>query len=132
MLSSFLAGGEKDPDRIWAMKFAEYMLHREAHELGFLAAGPTMVSEGLKTLQSPFVAISAANKVSQFILTTANPLNWFPDDDDLIKSGRYEGHGHIYKRFMELPVTGIAQWNQLDKLIEDLDASSLFYTRDYR
>ena len=132
LLASFVAGGDKDPDRVWALKLAEYMLHRESHELGFLAAGPTMISEGLKTLQSPFVTISAANKFAQAILTTANPFNWFPDDDDLIKSGRYEGHGYIYKRLAELPIYGVAQWRQIDKLVEDLDASSLFYTRDYR
>jgi hypothetical protein len=91
-----------------------------------------MISEGLKTLQSPFVTISAANKIAQCILTTINPFNWFPDDDELIKSGRYEGHSHIYKRWADLPIIGIAQWKQIEKLTEDLDASSLFYTRDYR
>ena len=132
LLATLVARGDKDPDRIWAAKLAEYMLHRESHELGFLAAGPTMISEGLKTLQSPFVTISAANKIAQCILTTINPFNWFPDDDELIKSGRYEGHSHIYKRWADLPVIGIAQWKQIEKLTEDLDASSLFYTRDYR
>ena len=132
LLASAISSGVKDPDRIWALKFAEYMVNREAHELGFLAAGPTMISEGVKTIQSPVVAASAANKVAQFITTTSNPLNWFPDEDRLVKSGKYEGHGYIYKRFVELPLPFVQQWRQVEKFVDDLDTGTKFYSKDYK
>ena len=49
ILTALLGSGAKDPDRGWGAKFAEYMMHRELHELGFLTPSPLMVTEGLKT-----------------------------------------------------------------------------------
>jgi hypothetical protein len=127
-----LGGAAKDPDRVWAIKFAEYMANRELHELGFLTPSPLMLTEGYKTITSPFVAASAANKVAQALLTTMNPFNWFPDDDELIKSGRYEGHSYIYKRWAELPLPPMTQLRHIDKLLEDLDEGTKYYSRDYK
>ncbi len=127
-----LSGATKDPDRSWAAKFAEYMANRELHELGFLTPSPLMLTEGYKTVTSPFVAASAANKVAQAILTTSNPFNWFPDDNELIQSGRYEGHSYIYKRWMELPLPPMTQIRQIDKLLEDLDEGTKYYSKDYK
>lgn len=132
ILASAVGSKAKDPDRLWAVKFAEYMLHREAHELGFLAAGPTMISEGIKTISDPFVVASAASKVAQVLVTTSNPFNWFPEEDDLLKSGPYEGHSYLYKRWMELPLPGLTQWKQIDKFLDDTDNAGLFYRRGYR
>jgi hypothetical protein len=132
ILASVVGSKAKDPDRLWAAKFAEYMLHREAHELGFLAAGPTMISEGIKTVSDPFVVAAAASKVAQVLVTTSNPFNWFPDEDDLLKSGPYEGHSYLYKRWMELPLPGLTQWKQIDKFLDDTDNAGLFYRRGYR
>ena len=108
------------------------MANRELHELGFLTPGPFMLTEGYKTVTSPFVAASAANKLAQAVQVTVNPWNWFPDDDELIQSGRYEGHSHIYKRWAELPLPPFTQFKQIDKLIEDLDESTKYYSRDYK
>lgn len=132
LLATGLASGAKDPDKIWAMKLAEYLAYREAHELGFLAAGPTMLSEGLQTLNDPFVVASATSKVAQVILTTVNPLNWNMDEDHLIQTGKYKGHSYIYKRWMELPLPFLSQWDQIDKFAEDLDAAGLYYKRGYK
>lgn len=132
LLVGFMGSGIKDPDRSWFAKFAEYMLNREVHELGFLTPGPFMLTEGYKTVTSPFVAASAANKLSQAILTTMNPFNWFPDDDDLIKSGRYEGHSYIYKRWAELPLPPFTQIRQIEKFVDDLDTGTKFYAKDYK
>ena len=132
LLAGLIGKGDKDPDRVWAAKFAEYMLNREVHELGFLTPGNFMLTEGLKTVQSPFVAASAANKIAQCITTTMWPWNWFPDDDELIKSGKYEGHSHIYKRWAELPLPPFTQLRQMDKFFDELDTGTKFYSKDYK
>ena len=127
-----LGGAVKDPDRSWAAKFAEYMANRELHELGFLTPGPFMLTEGYKTITSPFVAASAADKVAQAMLTTLNPYNWFPDDDELIQSGRYQGHSYIYKRWAELPLPPMTQIKQIEKFVDDLDTGTKYYAKDYK
>lgn len=128
----FLGRGTKDPDRTWAAKFLEYMANRELHEVGFLTPGPLMLTEGYKTVTSPVVSLSAANKVAQAVLTTVNPFNWFPGEDDLIKSGRYEGHSYIYKRWMELPLPPMTQLRQMDKFFDELDTGTKYYSKDYK
>ena len=132
VLVSILGSGVKDPDRSWAAKMAEYMLHREVHELGFLTPGPMMFTEGYKTVTSPFVVASAANKVAQAMMTTMWPGNWFPNDDELIQSGRYKGHSHIYKRWAELPLPPMTQWRQVEKFVDDLDTGTKYYAKDYK
>ena len=132
ILVTCLGSGIKDPDRSWAAKFAEYMMHREVHELGFLTPGPMMLTEGYKTVTSPFVAASAANKLAQAMVTTINPRNWFPDDDELIQSGPYKGHSYLYKRWAELPLPPFTQLRQIDKFVDDLDTGTKFYSKDYR
>lgn len=132
ILCTCLGSGIKDPDRSWAMQFAEYMLHREVHELGFLTPGPMMLTEGYKTVTSPFVAASAANKLAQAMLTTINPANWFPDDDELIQSGVYKGHSYLYKRWAELPLPPFTQIRQIDKFVDDLDTGTKYYAKDYK
>lgn len=132
IITMSLASGTKDPDRSWAAKFAEYMANRELHELGFLTPSPLMLTEGYKTVTSPFVAASAANKLAQAILTTSNPVNWFPDDDELIQSGRYEGHSYIYKRWAELPLPPMTQVRQLEKFFDELDTGTKYYAKDYK
>ena len=129
---TLIGSGVKDPDRSWAAKFAEYMLHREVHELGFLTPGPMMLTEGYKTVTSPFVAASAANKLAQAMVTTINPANWFPDDSELIQSGRYQGHSYLYKRWAELPLPPFTQWRQIEKFMDDLDTGTKFYAKDYK
>lgn len=132
LLTWALGSGVKDPDRCWALKFAEYMLNREVHELGFLTPGPLMLTEGYKTVTSPMVMLSAGNSIAQAMLTTMWPGNWFPDEDELIQSGRYEGHSHLYKRWMELPVPPMTQWRQLEKFFDDLDTGTKYYSKDYK
>ena len=127
-----LSGGTKDPERSWAVKFAEYMANRELHELGFLTPSPLMLTEGYKTVTSPFVAASAANKLAQAILTTSNPANWFPDDDELIQSGRYQGHSYLYKRWAELPLPPMTQFRQFEKFFDELDTGTKYYAKDYK
>lgn len=132
LLLWMLGSGVKDPDRSWAAKFAEYMLNREVHELGFLTPGPLMFTEGYKTVTSPMVTLSAANSLAQAMVTTANPGNWFPDESELIQSGPYKGHSHIYKRWAQLPLPPMTQWRQVEKFLDDLDTGTKYYSRDYK
>ena len=132
LLLWMLGSGVKDPDRSWAAKFAEYMLNREVHELGFLTPGPLMFTEGYKTVTSPMVCLSAANSLAQALVTTANPGNWFPDESELIQSGPYKGHSHIYKRWAQLPLPPMTQVRQVEKFLDDLDTGTKYYSRDYK
>ena len=132
LLLWMLGSGVKDPDRSWAAKFAEYMLNREVHELGFLTPGPLMFTEGYKTITSPMVTLSAANSLAQAMVTTANPGNWFPDESELIQSGPYKGHSHIYKRWAQLPLPPMTQWRQIEKFLDDLDTGTKYYSKDYK
>ena len=132
LLVTMLGSGVKDPDRSWAAKFAEYMLNREVHELGFLTPGPLMLTEGYKTVTSPMVTLSAANSLAQAMLTSINPANWFPDDNELIQSGPYKGHSHLYKRWAQLPLPPMTQVRQIDKFLDDLDTGTKYYSRDYK
>jgi hypothetical protein len=91
-----------------------------------------MLTEGYKTVTSSFVAASAANKLAQAMVTTINPANWFPDDDELIKSGRYEGHSYLYKRWAELPLPPFTQLKQIEKFMDDLDTGTKYYAKDYK
>lgn len=130
LIVTMIGSGVKDPDRSWAAKFAEYMLNREVHELGFLTPGPLMLTEGYKTVTSPFVAASAANNLAQAMVTTINPANWM--SENIVQSGRYEGHSHIYKRWMEVPLPPFTQWRQLEKFFDELDTGTKYYSRDYK
>jgi hypothetical protein len=91
-----------------------------------------MATEGLKTIQSPAVVLSTTKLFAQAIVTTMWPGNWIPDEDNLVKSGKYEGHTYIYKRWAELPIPPFAQFRQINKFIDDLDVSRRYYARDYR
>jgi hypothetical protein len=66
------------------------------------------------------------------MLTTMWPGNWFPDDSELIQSGRYEGHSYIYKKWAELPLPPFTQLRQIDKFVDDLDTGTKFYAKDYK
>lgn len=132
VIINLVGSGVKDPDRGWAAQFTEYMLNRELHELGFLTPGHMMLTEGYKTVTSPMVMLSAANKCAQAMTVAMWPGNWFPNDDELIKSGQYKGHSHLYKRFMELPLPPFTQFRQIDKFIDDLDTGTKYYSRDYK
>jgi hypothetical protein len=132
LLVTCLGSGVKDPERSWAMKMAEYMANREVHELGFLTPGHMMLTEGYKTITSPMVCLSAANSIALAIQATMNPANWFEDEDELIQSGPYKGHSHLYKRWAQVPLPPMTQWRQINKFIEDLDTGTKYYSRDYK
>ena len=119
----------KDRDKSpWALKYAEYMMHREIHELGFLTPSPLMVSEGIKTIQSPAVILSGAASVAKLINTATRGDNWTNE----IESGNYEGHNNVYKAFMQCPFPGIAQYKQFTKMFDDIDNGTKYYMKDYK
>jgi len=132
VIMRLIGSGVNDPDRGWGAQFLEWLLNREVHELGFLTPGPMMLTEGIKTIQSPAAILSSTKSVAQAMLTTMWPGNWFPDDDELIQSGRYEGHSYIYKRWAELPLPPFTQFRQIEKFMDGLDDATKFYARDYK
>lgn len=128
VLLQFISGGDKDPDRCWAAKFAEYMLNREVHELGFLAPTPLMASEAIKTVQSPFVVASALGDMAKVINVALVPRNWV----DEVESGAYKGRTRVSAALLKAPIPPITYIKQINKIWEDLDAGTRFYAKDFR
>ena len=128
MLATFGTGGTKDPDRSWAAKFAEYMLHREIHELGFLTLSPTMVTEGIKTIQSPFVMASAVGDLAKIINVASVPSNWIEE----VQSGEYEGYNRVAAAVLKSPIPPITYWKQFHKMFDTIEQNTKFYSKDYR
>lgn len=128
MMVNFINWGGDDPDRIWALQFAEYMANRELHELGFLAPTPLMAQEIIKTVQSPFVAASAISDVNKVFVVAMNPNNWTEE----VESGRYKGYTRVGAAILKAPIPPITWYKQINKIYEDLDAGTRFYARDYK
>ena len=128
ILLQCLSSGAKDPDKCWAAKFAEYMLNREIHELGFLAPTPLMAQEAIKTIQSPFVVASALGDIAHIGVVAMNPNNWVEE----VQSGKYEGYTRVAAAVMKAPIPPITYYKQVNKIFEDLDAGTRFYARDFK
>ena len=128
VLLQCLSSGAKDPDKCWAAKFAEYMLNREVHELGFLAPTPLMAQEVIKTVQSPFAMASALGDVAHIGVVAMNPQNWVEE----VQSGSYKGHTRVTAAILKAPIPPITYYKQIHKIMDDLDAGTRFYAKDFR
>lgn len=128
LMLNFVNSGAKDPDRCWALKFAEYMLNREVHELGFLTPTPLMLSEGIKTVQSPFVVASALGDIAKIANVAMFRSNWVEE----VESGTYEGYTRLEAAILKAPIPPITFYKQINKIYEDLDAGTKFYAKDFR
>lgn len=128
LMLQFVNSGTKDPDRCWALKFAEYMLNREVHELGFLAPTPLMAQETIKTVQSPFVVASALGDIAHVAVVAMNPQNWIEE----VENGKYEGYTRMEAAVLKSPLPPITWYKQINKMFDDLDAGTRFYSRDFR
>ena len=127
-LVNFVNWGGDDPDRIWALQFAEYMANRELHELGFFVPSPTMVQEVVKTVQSPVVAASAIADINKVLVVSMIPKNWSEE----VESGAYKGHSRVTASVLKSPLPPVMWYKQINKIYEELDAGTRFYARDYR
>lgn len=123
----FGKGEGPDKDRIWILRFAEYMANREFHELGNLAPTPVMVQELLKTVQSPFAAASHAANLVRFTTSCLNPWDW----NDEIKSGDYKGMSTLHKNFLKSPLPLVAQYRNVDKFADSIEHQTLFYSKKF-
>ena len=127
ILSQMLLGGDKDPDRSWVKKFAEYMVQREVHELGNLTPSLTMGREILKTVQSPISAINSVQNVLNLVGSIIDPRDW----NNELQTGNYEGHSTLYKHLMKAPLPILPQFRQMDRFLNDIDDATLYYTRSF-
>lgn len=127
-LASFvLNGANKDPDKLWIMKFAEYMAQRELHELGNLTPSFTMGQELLKTAKSPANIISTISSTLNLAGSLVDPRDWTNE----LQSGAYEGHSTLFKNLMKAPIPIIPQINQGRRIIDGLEDATQFYIRSY-
>lgn len=125
-LANFCSFGKDDPDRIWALKLAEYMAQREKHELGNLTPSFTMGREILKTVKSPASILNTTQATMNLIESALWPWDWF----DEIQSGKYEGMSTLHKNLLKAPIPILAPFNQADRLIDNIEETTLFYARD--
>ena len=127
MLCGFGKGEGPDKDRIWILRFAEYMANREFHELGNLTPSPVMVQELLKTVQSPFAAASHAANLLRFGISCLNPADW----NDEIKTGPYKGMSTLHKNALKSPIPYVSQYRNIDKFVDKLEHQTLFYSKKF-
>ena len=127
-LANFVLNGrDKDPDRVWIMKYAEYMVQRELHELGNLTPSLTMGREILKTAQSPANIISTLQNTLNLMGSIVDPRDW----NNELQSGPYEGHSTLFKNIMKAPIPIIPQINQGRRIIDGIEDATQFYIRNY-
>ena len=88
-----------DKDRPWLVRMAEYQARRLYTELGAMIPGKSMISEGLKIINSPAAGINTIENILD-LTKLLNPWNYI----DELQSGRYEGHSTAYKSFFESPI----------------------------
>lgn len=122
-----LTGNDKDPDKLWVMKYAEYMAQRELHELGNLTPSFTMGREILKTAQSPANIISTLQSTLNLLGSIVDPRDWTNE----LQSGAYEGHSTLFKNIMKAPIPIIPQINQGRRIIDGIEDATQFYIRNY-
>ena len=126
-IATFCSFGKDDPDRGWGMKLAEYMAQRELHELGNLTPSFTMGNEILKTVKSPASILNTTQAALNFSASVLDPRDWF----DEIESGKYEGMSTLHKNFLKAPFPILAPFNQLDRVIDNIDETTRYYARNY-
>ena len=88
-----------DKDRPWLVRMLEYQSRRLYTELGAMIPGKSMISEGLKIINSPAAGVNTIENMLD-LTKLLNPRNYM----DELQSGRYEGHSTAYKSFFESPI----------------------------
>lgn len=126
-IANFVDFGKGDPNRSWALKMAEYMAQRELHELGNLTPSFTMGQEMLKTIKSPASILNTTQAALNLTASILDPIDWF----DEIESGKYEGMSTLHKNFLKAPFPILAPFNQLDRVIDNIDETTRYYARSY-
>ena len=126
-IANFCSFGKDDPDRVWALKFAEYMAQRELHELGNLTPSFTMGNEILKTVKSPASILNTTQAALNLTASILDPRDWF----DEIESGKYEGMSTLHKNFLKAPFPILAPFNQLDRVLDNIEETTRYYARSY-
>lgn len=100
-----LLDGDKDKERPWLARMAEYQARRLYTEIGVMIPGKSMVTEGLKILKSPAAGINTMEDALNLI-NLMNPLNYevVAGEEAIIQSGRFKGESKAYKIFFTSPI----------------------------
>ena len=114
-----------DRNRPWALKLAEYSSRRLEHELGTLAPSPIMLQEMLKTVKSPAASITQVQNLVNLFTSLMDPRDWSNE----IESGKYEGLSTLERNLLRSGLPVVSQYNQLQRLIYDIDNSINYYAR---
>lgn len=119
---------DDDKDRPWAMKFAEYTLRRLEHELGSISPVNTVfLAENLKTLKTPAASLSIIQNSINLVNSLITPDDWTNE----LQSGTYKGMSTLQKNILKAPLPGVSRYRQIDRFLNDLDTSTMFYMKSY-
>lgn len=100
-ISMIDAFGDDDDDDNYIMNLAEYQLRRLKTEIGALVPTHMILKEGFRILQSPTANLNTWTRITNLI-DLITPFGDNGSFNDVIESGRYEGHTKFYKSFMEI------------------------------
>ena len=114
MVLGLVAEGGDDDE--WTLQMALYIANRSITELGAFTPSPLMLSEGLRTIQSPSAAITPFKRVADLI----QPWEWRNE----IERGRYKG----WTKGEKLLFQSVPALNKL-KDVASPDEMMVFYNR---
>lgn len=120
-------GGDDDNDDSFFVKLLEYVTKRLKHELGGLVPSTTMLSELMKTVQSPIPALTTLRDTFNVINTGLS----ISGHDHEIQSGPYKGLTPFEKSLTKVPIQPVAFYHKIDKFLHQLDEEVRFYEKDY-
>jgi hypothetical protein len=123
-VGGMLFNGDDDNDDF---QYLEYIVKRARHELGNLVPSTVMISENLKTLQTPLPILSSVKDLFNLINTGISI------DGHILtyESGPYKGMTHFEKALVKAPIPIITWLNKVNKFANHLDEEIKFYERPY-
>lgn len=123
-LLAFGAGGDDD-DTAGDNVYIEYFVRRLHHEIGFFTPSFTMLSEIRKQIENPIPSFVALDNVINLLQSLVFPTDW----NKVITRGPYEGMTVLQKNFYRAPLPIISQYKQIDRFLNDMESSILFYRK---
>ena len=112
-----------DKNRPWAVKYAELIARKNAHDLASLTPSTVMIQEDIKTFSDPSALISTVKNLFDLTKIFTSPI--YAQEE--IQSGPYRGMTHAEKWLYNAPLPAINEYRRVDKLVDGLDFSVQYY-----
>lgn len=124
-LITFIDWGEDDEERSYFSYLLEHQMRRAYMELGAFIPTTSMLTEGLKILQSPSATINQFERAIDLIgLFNPNNYEFIAGKDALIQTGRFKGDSRAERIFWRSPL--IPMSNTMYKTFNPQDAITYY------